>query len=237
MTRLVEHFRRRHDPLTSLVLTVPVFLVYHLGILLVDRRNGVDWVTDATLALLDRSLWGYVVVTLGYGAGLLGAGLWLRGRASVRPSALGPVLVESLLWGLVMLATVGWATRALFAGPAAAQVGAAPMGPVTRLVMAAGAGFHEELVFRALLFSGGTGLLRRFTRFRPSGAVLAAAAGSSFLFAVAHYIGALGDPFSLPSFTFRFLAGLFLAALYRFRGFAVAVYSHALYDLLVFFVI
>ena len=29
-----------YDPLTSLVLTIPVFLVYHLGILLVDMRNG-----------------------------------------------------------------------------------------------------------------------------------------------------------------------------------------------------
>lgn len=228
-----DHLRHRHDPLTSLVLTVPVFLVYHLGILLVDRRNGVDWVSGLTLELLDRSLVGYVAVTLAYAGALLGAGLWLRGRAHVHPSALVPVLVESLAWGVLMMISVGWATGRIFAG----QVGTAGMGPLTKLVMAAGAGFHEELVFRVILFAGGAEALRRLGRLGgPAGWIIAAVA-SSLVFSAVHYVGALGDPFRLVSFTFRFLAGLFLAAVYRFRGFAVAVYSHTLYDLLVFFAI
>jgi hypothetical protein len=230
---LRDHLRRRHDPLTSLVLTVPVFLVYHLGILLVSRRNGVDWVSELTLELLDRSVGAYVAVTLAYAAGLLVAGLWLRGRAQVHPSALGPVLLESLVWGLLLMLTVGWATQSIFA----TQVGPPPMGPLTKVVMAAGAGFHEELVFRVGLFAGGSHLLRLWTRLRAPTILAVAAIGSSLLFAAVHYAGPLGDPFGLPSFTFRFLAGLFLTAVYRFRGFAVAVYSHTLYDLLVFFVV
>jgi hypothetical protein len=229
----LTYLKRRHDPLTSLVLTVPVFLVYHLGILLVPTRNGVDWVSEATLELLDRSLLAYVGVTLGYAAGLLGAGLWWRGRGQVRPSALGPVLAEGTVWALLLMATVGWATGVLVGN----QVGPAQMGPLTKVVMAAGAGFHEELVFRVGLFAGGAYALKRLTRMRPPMAVAVAAVASSLLFSAAHYVGPFGDALGLASFTFRFLAGLFLAGVYRYRGFAVAVYGHALYDLMVFFIL
>lgn len=227
---VLSYLRRRHDPLTSLVLTVPVFLVYHLGILVVPGRNGVDWVSGATLALLDRSGLAYVGVTLAYAAGLLGAGLWLRGRSQVRPAALWPVLGEGLLWALLMMGTVGWATGVLVG----AQAGAAPAGPLTKVVMAAGAGFHEELVFRVGLFGGGAHVLRRLALPRV-GAFAVAGVGSSLLFSAAHYVGPMGEAVGLASFAFRFLAGAFLAAVYWFRGFAVAVYGHALYDLMVFF--
>ena len=43
--------RGKADPFTSAVLTVPVFLLYHLGILAIDQRNGVDWVSGLMLAL------------------------------------------------------------------------------------------------------------------------------------------------------------------------------------------
>ena len=60
--------RSKPDPLTSLVLTMPVFLIYHLGILLIDMRNGVDWVTELTFRLLDASIPAYVAVTIGLSA-------------------------------------------------------------------------------------------------------------------------------------------------------------------------
>jgi len=34
-------------------------------------------------------------------------------------------------------------------------------------------------------------------------------------------------------FTFRFLAGILFGLLFWFRGFAVAVYTHAIYDIVV----
>jgi hypothetical protein len=219
------------DPLTSLVLTVPVFLTYHLGILAIDLRNGVDLVSGLTLALLDQSLAAYVGVTLGVAAGLVVAVVMLRRRGTLKPQALGPVLLESGLLALGMLVSVGWATEYLFR----MQAGPVPMNPLDKLVMAAGAGFHEELVFRVALFGGGNLLLRRLgvSALRAS---LTAALLAAFLFSGVHYVGSLGDPFSVVSFTFRMLAGLYLTAVYQFRGFAVAVYTHTFYDLLVFFV-
>jgi membrane protease YdiL (CAAX protease family) len=228
-TGLVAYFKHRHDPLTSLVLTVPVFLLYHLGILFIQLRNGVDLVTELTLELLERSVLAYVGVTLVIAAGLFAAGWLLRKKGKIKPAQLPPVLLESTVLAVIMMFTVGWATHQLLPG----QTGGEPMGPLEKIVMAAGAGFHEELVFRVGLFAGGAWLLAR--RMSKTRAVLIALVISSVVFSAVHYIGPLADDFALGSFLFRVLAGAFLAAVYHFRGFAVAVYTHALYDVMVFF--
>jgi hypothetical protein len=40
----------------------------------------------------------------------------------------------------------------------------------------------------------------------------------------------LGDDFELSSFVFRTVCGLVLTAIFAIRGFAPAVWTHALYD-------
>ncbi|MDH5675302.1 MAG: CPBP family glutamic-type intramembrane protease [Myxococcales bacterium] len=231
--------RHRPDPLTSVALTVPVFVLYHLGILLLDKRNGVDWLSELTLQLLDRSVLGYVAVTLGLGAALLTSMWLLRSRGRLRPVALVPILVESVLWALAMLASVGWATArmeaALVSGLAADL--ATSLTPLEKLVMAAGAGFHEELMFRVLLVSGVARLSMRVGSVSALRAFTLSVLISALAFAAVHHLGPLGEPLSLEALIFRSLAGVFLALLYLARGFAVAVYTHTIYDLMVFFVL
>jgi primosomal protein N' (replication factor Y) len=67
------------------------------------------------------------------------------------------VFGESVVLAVVMLFTVGWATQQIFD----AQTGPHAMGPLEKLVMACGAGFHEELMFRVVLFAGGALALER----------------------------------------------------------------------------
>jgi len=189
-------------------------------------------VTGIALSLLDFSLLAYVAVTLAFAAGIVGAALWLRGQSHLEPRELVPVLIESLLLAGLMAFTVGLAVRHLFAS----QVGPHPLGPLEKLVMACGAGFHEELLFRVVLFGGGAALLRRLGR-SPLRAALVAGVLSSVVFSAVHYVGPMGDSLRATSFVFRFLSGLYLAVVYRLRGFAVAVYTHTFYDLLVFFVL
>ncbi len=235
---LVAYLKERHDPLTGLLLTIPVFLLYHLGILAIDSRNGVDFISTLTFELLERSLFGYVLATIGYAAAIGLAAYLLRRRGTIKTAEIVPVLGESLVLAIIMLFLVGWATNELFDW----QVGGRPMNPIEKLVMAAGAGFHEELVFRVGLFAGGAFLLRRIPLMPDTAAAAIAAIGSSIIFSIVHYIPPYGDPVSfsmqfVTSFTFRILAGLFLVAVYRYRGFAVAVYTHTIYDLIVFFVV
>ena len=225
-------FPKRYDPMTSLVLVVPVFVIYHLGILLMDRRNGVDLASTLFFGVLRQSVGLYVGLTLAIGAALIGAGFYLRKKGKARVFAFVPVLLESFVWAIVMTFTVGWLTAQVLPDPAL-QVGANPLGPIDKIVMSCGAGFHEELVFRVVIF-GGLGLLfRRVLNLRATLSFALALVISSAIFSGIHYVGELGDEFTLASFVFRFFAGVYLALLYRFRGFAVAVYAHALYDVMV----
>jgi membrane protease YdiL (CAAX protease family) len=56
---------------------------------------------------------------------------------------------------------------------------------------------------------------------------------SSLAFSLAHHIGPAGEPFAFAAFTYRVLAGAFFGLVYQIRGFAVAAWTHALYDLYV----
>jgi hypothetical protein len=126
-------------------------------------------------------------------------------------------------------------------------------GVFAKLVMSLGAGFYEELAFRVLLFGLGAKVLVWFFAHRQYGVVAtdlgvakgAASPGlgwrgfvvatlwafvSAAVFSGTHYVGALGDSFALPSFAFRLVLGLFLTLIFVTRGFAAAVWAHALYD-------
>ena len=228
---------KRLDPVTSLILAAPVFLVYHLGVLVIHYRNGVDWVTNLTFELVEWSKPAYVAVTIALVVALALYGyLRDKDKALQRP-LFTPVVLESAVWAVVMLFSVGWVTAKIQAEllntsvwPPVPQ----DMGVTAKIVMAAGAGFHEELVFRMLLLGGGYRLLKMRIK-SPAFALLLASLFSAVLFALAHHVGAVGDPFTIGGFAFRTMAGLFLGLLHVVRGFAVAVYTHTVYDILVFF--
>ncbi|MEM6962784.1 MAG: CPBP family intramembrane glutamic endopeptidase [Myxococcota bacterium] len=237
--------RQKPDPLGDLALTFPVLLVYHLGILIVPIRNGADFLTSTLLKLVDYSLAAYAVVSLLFCALLAWIARSRGQRGIVRIRRMSWVWFESTIFAVVMWLGVGWITarivpNALFfdevpriSDPLAIPREPTRSSPLTKIVMAAGAGFHEELVFRVMLFGGSIALLRRNACARPY-AFWGATLASSLAFSTVHYLGPLGDTFALASFTFRALAGVYLAWVYALRGFAVAVYTHAFYDVLVF---
>lgn len=104
---------------------------------------------------------------------------------------------------------------------------------MTALVASIGAGLHEELVFRLLLMGGLHAALTRFAKLPPLVAAILAVLASSALFSAVHYLGPAGDPFTMASFLYRLFAGVLLAIIFHVRGFAVAAYTHAIYDVLV----
>jgi len=123
-------------------------------------------------------------------------------------------------------------TKVLHISPRLAA-GMADQGMFTRLVMSVGAGVYEETVFRLGLLTGLAVLFDKVVGLGRFVAVSLAFLLSSLAFSAMHHIPPYGDPLGLGIFTFRTLAGLFFAALFRFRGYAVAVYTHALYDIYV----
>jgi membrane protease YdiL (CAAX protease family) len=101
-----------------------------------------------------------------------------------------------------------------------------------KLALSLGAGLYEELFFRVILV---TVLILVFTKVfgKKWAAVTAAVVLSALLFSAVHYIGSMGDAFTLGSFLYRFLFGLILNGIYVWRGFGVAAWTHAIYDIMV----
>jgi len=230
---LRRHFSGRIDPFTSAVLIFPLFLTYQIGILAgAHGRNGADYITDALIRLCDRDLDTYLQLLAGMVAVYAGTLIWLRRSGRFHPRAFLPMLAESALYGFFM----GGVIRVLIvrADRIVPFLALADPGLGDAIVISAGAGFHEELVFRAVVMGG---LLRvAATPLMPLGRVaglVVALTVSSLLFSLVHHIGPQAEPFTLLAFVYRSLAGAIFGLIWHTRGLAVAVWTHALYDLFV----
>lgn len=234
-----EYLRRSRAPRYSLVLALPLLLLYEgfSAALTGSGTEGVRNGADVLLKTLFLSLGGREGLYV-FGAALLGGGAWLvwRDRRAAREPwegrILGWMLLESAAYAAVFGVVVGWLTSLVLHGPRGlAMGGAAALDLPTQLVISLGAGLYEELVFRVLLVGA---LVRLFTLVLPGGrgvATALAVALGAVVFSAFHYVGPLGDTFTLPSFTFRAVAGVAFSVLFVLRGFGITAWTHALYDL------
>jgi hypothetical protein len=235
---LANHLAGRVDPLTSAILVFPLFIIYQLGILLSRGLNGVDFVTASLVQLCERDLGNYLVILSSMLVAYAAILLLLRQRDSFDPKAFLPVVAESAFYALSMgsiilfvmhrfvelvpgLSTSGQLSAALASGLSFLDI----------VVISAGAGLHEELMFRLIGLGGLWWLLAGMMPEKQ--AWIAALVISSLGFSLAHHIGPHGEPFVFAAFVYRALAGVFFALVYQVRGFAVAVWTHALYDIYV----
>jgi membrane protease YdiL (CAAX protease family) len=231
MKSLRRYAETTRTPFVAALLVFPVYFLYQLGLSLTPGiRNGADFITDLLLMLRrwqPEALWGLAVaIVVAYGVLL-----WrFRKKKGFSPSLFGLVALEGAAQGILMFVLVNQVMRAVLLGGDSGRD--YPLH--VDVILSLGAGFHEELVFRVLLFGGIVWIGRRLLKEETLWLVLAAAVVSSLIFSAIHYVGPLGDPLHLGSFVFRFLAGCYFAAVYRFRGFAVAVYTHAIYDIGIF---
>jgi len=224
--------------LTSLVLVFPLFLIYQIGVLFtLPVLNGADFLTVFLFQHLGLSKGTYLAYTFGVATAFAVAVTILRHRQRFDPRLIVPVLIESAIYALTMGSLIVFVmTRGLGISPrlaGGAEGFVAQQGFATRIVMSLGAGVYEETVFRLGIMTGIVALLDRILGLRRWLAVLLALIVSAALFSAMHHIPPYGDPFRVGLFLFRLLAGICFGLLYWYRGFAVAVYTHALYDLYV----
>jgi membrane protease YdiL (CAAX protease family) len=231
---LKQYGKATRDLYTSLLLVIPLFVIYQVGVLFTDGvRNGVDFTTQLMFSAAGGNLWTYLYINIGILAAFIAALFLIDKRGRFRAGVIPWLLLESTLYAFALAPAIGMlmdltgVTHVLAAGLES-------RGLIDAIVLSIGAGVHEELVFR-LIMTGGLVWIGRSVFDWPTWlSGLTAIIVSSLIFSGIHYVGSLGDTFTMVSFIFRFFAGVLFAAIYYLRGFSVAVYTHALYDIFVF---
>jgi membrane protease YdiL (CAAX protease family) len=236
MTNTVKsYFQNTNNLLYSFLVSLPLFLLYELLILISQPagdaivRISVDvWIKSLFASLgVNAMSFSLLIVAL--------AGVFIVYRErerlkSIRLSYFPVLIVESTIYAIVVAmisqTLVSWVLNIAATDPVQS------LSVLQQLALSLGAGLYEELFFRVILV---TLFVLIFTKLfgKKWAGVTAAVVLSALLFSAVHYIGAMGDAFTLNSFLYRFLFGLILNGIYVWRGFGVAAWTHAIYDIMV----
>ena len=225
-----SYFAHTRSLAFGMLCVLPMLVLYEVLLVLVEPR---------VVSGAGTRVWEFVRLTFGRDAvlafnavviiGFATAVIILMRRGGLRLDHWPLMVAESFTYALILgpvVATVLSRTGVTLAG------GASAVGPLERVLLALGAGTYEEIIFRLGLLTGFYLLLKRTGLAGPLAAVIAIAM-SSLCFAGAHHLVMGAEDWSFYRFAFRCIAGVVFAVLYVFRGLAVAVYTHILYDLLV----
>ncbi len=212
---------------TDLGLTLPIFVIYDLGVMFLPVRNAADVVTQELVALAHHDGVSYAALTVGLGALYVGV-LLLCGRGqALRWQSFAWLALEGVVYAIGMRLVASAVVGKLF-------LAAGVEGRFTGFIMSLGAGLYEEVAFRVVLF--GLGLRCLKVLFRPGSRLerLSLSFGwatlCALIFSAWHHVGALGDELDARVFVFRAVCALVFTVIYVARGFAPVVWTHVVYD-------
>ena len=160
---------------------------------------------------------------------LIALPIFYRSGVKITTGIVMGMLLESVFWGFLSGFIIRYFTVSfpLFFGEFSNTI-------LSNIGLAIGAGLFEELLFRVVLTTLLIYLFKRLFR-HPFPSIVVSVLVASFLFSLAHYVGNMADHFTLYSFVFRFVAGIWFTTLYAVRGFAITCMTHAFYDIFVIF--
>ena len=229
------YFQNTHNLLYSFLLSLPLFLIYE-ALILISQPEG-EQIVRISVDVWIKTLFSYLGVNvLSFTLLIVAiAGLFIlykeRERLKTIKFAYFPMLLlEATVYAIVVAAIssglVSFVVNIINTDPIAALT------TTQKIALSLGAGLYEELFFRVLLVSLFTLLFTKFFGKKWAG-ITASIVLAALLFSAVHYMGSMGDAFTLNSFLFRFIFGLMLNGIYVWRGFGMAAWTHAIYDILV----
>lgn len=230
-----HYFSSTESLLYSYLISLPLLLLYEA--LLYIAQPDANHVVRISVDVWIKSLFRYIgqdalSITLILAA-LIGVVILYRERKRLSSLKLGyffTMLIEASFYAFVLALLINITVNSLLQMVQAAPVEQLSM--IQKMALSLGAGLYEELFFRVILVSAFLFIFRKIFS-SPLLAYALAMLLAAAIFSLAHYTGELGDPFTLGSFLFRFLFGLALNAIYIWRGFGMAAWTHAIYDLMV----
>ena len=222
-----SYLRESHNPYYSIVATLPLLIAYELLLAITSHphwqvRNAADVWLRKILATFDLSSQQATIAMILILLVLIP--VVRRKYAPLKRSYFAYMFLETIVYSLCLGLVINLILRTLFL--------ATPMsgGFLQNIALSLGAGLFEEFAFRVILLNAlffGLKPILKNVLLSASIAIFMA----SFLFSLSHYVGNLSDPFDFYSFIFRWMAGLLFTVIYFLRGFAVAAYTHAFYDI------
>ena len=227
-----SYWRSTRSPLYSFLFTIPLFLIYEIGIFLTSSddmfvlRNGADALMRQILATFGIAglYWVGAIFFIGFIITfILQRKFWEETQ------------IHSDYFLLMMMESVAWSVLIYFFMSNVYLLLMNPTGSmlVQQVTLAVGAGIYEEFLFRVLLIAGISVILGFIFQWSDKSRNWAAMVIAAGIFSSFHFIGEYGDFFSFNIFMVRFLAGIVLGTLYFLRGFGITAWSHAVYDLIV----
>lgn len=229
------YFEQSKDTLNCLLFVLPLMIFYQIGLYLSDFQpmNGADIITP--LLFRGFGVNGLLAFNIAIAITFIFTYLSLSKEDQFRISHIFLILFESLVYAFLMgIAIIFLLTKSGVDVPATniwlEQL--VESESFNKVLISVGAGVNEELFFRLFLFAGLLSIMVKHFEWGEMTSFILAALISGALFSAAHHIA---EPFHLFNFLYRLLAGVVFAVIFKTRGFAVAVYTHTVYDLLVLF--
>jgi len=225
---VLRYLRESRDFATGFLFILPLLIGYELGIALL-RSQVINWAHG--IIRLVFHLFGPLepVLFAVLMACLVVLALRRAERLRIDAELYGLMLVEATAYACAMGLVCSFAARRLL------LVATPPAhGSLARdIVLSAGAGVYEEVLFRVVLLGAIYYGLKMWTTLRPGLIAFISIAISSLAFAACHHIGPFADPIEPARIAYRFGMGVLFAAIYIYRGLGIVVYTHALYDIFV----
>lgn len=214
------------------IFILPLLVMYEVGIALYGSsiKNSADVMVKIPFAFFGRN--GSLIFNMLVAIIFFIAVFRLEKEHKLNFGIYFPMFFESFVYAIFLGPIVGRAAGYLaqyfLADPMPANKG-------MQIILSVGAGVYEEIVFRLILLTVLNLLfVRVFELNKITGIVLSVTIGS-LIFSGIHYVGSLSYTFTSVSFIFRFLAGLVLSTIFMLRGLGIAVYTHAIYDVMLVF--
>lgn len=233
--RVKPYFENTHTLLYSFLVSLPLFLLYEV-LIVISQPSG-EAIVRISVDVWIKSLFTYLGVNAVSFSLLLVAVLGLiilfkeRHRLRKLRFVYFPLLILEATIYAIIVAVISQTVASLIFDIAATDP-LSGLSIIEKIALSLGAGLYEELFFRVILV---TVFVLIFTKIfgKKWAGVTGAVVLAALLFSAVHYIGSMGDAFEMRSFFFRFLFGVILNGIYVWRGFGVAAWTHAIYDIMV----
>lgn len=228
------YFECVKKPVYNFLFVLPLLIIYEALILIsaTPIRNGADVIVKLFFNMVGiKTIIGFTLIIITIYAYIVFSKKE-NTNETIYPVYFVFMFAESFLYALALGPVVIRLTEKV----ALAAQTPYRLGVVERIIASIGAGIYEEFVFRYLLITIFIFIFRKYFALKTVHAAIFAIFWAAIIFSGFHYVGELGDKFDAVSFIFRFIAGIILSMLYFLRGFGIAVYTHAIYDLKVFFI-